>query len=204
MDARLWTINGKRLTNLRRSELQQVARAIVDGEQGLATASRGRTRGVDFIRIKRKGAYDVLIRSEDWDKLIPFLRNSSNSFEPVFLPPNPPAPVLSAQPNRTIAPTQESPSGGRSFVSKFDYQTQRQILNLLTTTTITRMDAPNLPARTLHNNKQSPALNPGPPPPPSLTVKPASELDMRDKQFYDRVLNLLVELFPEDFPTSPV
>lgn len=203
MDEQLWVMDEKRLTKLRRPDLPQLAQAIVDAEQGLAQVGANQTRGRTFVNLKRKGHYNLYVRGEDWERIMPFLRHSTDSFEFEPLPVDPPDPVMSPQPNRTMAPIREGLSGGRSYMDRFPYEEQRQLTDLLTSTgQITTLDAPNLPSRTLFDHTPGAQVNPPVPPQVNPLPKPATALDMREEQFRRRVLDLLLQLFPEDFPTS--
>ncbi len=181
MDSFLWRIDGARLTSLRRPDLPKVARAIVDAERGEARVFTGYTRETPYVRIHRVGAYDVFIRGEDWDKIVPFLRNTGSRFSPAVLPSTPPPPIPSPQPNRTMQPPPPNPWGGlRSFVDKFDYQTMRHIEGMLTAFQV--KPPPSLPSKL------------------SNTMEPNSQLDAREEQFYNNMLQMLQQLFPDDFP----
>ena len=202
MDEQLSQIGGKRLGKLRRPDLPQLAQAIVDAERGKCRATTGALKGKRFVNLRRKGGgYDVYVRGEDWDKIFPFLRNSASTFEPAPLPVEEPPPIPAVQANRLIEEARESPSGGRSFIQgRLDYDTQRLVTDLLTTTSL-KSEA-NLPSRPLVDQTPGPQINPPVPPQVNSAVRTASALDMREEQARRRILDLLLQLFPEDFPTS--
>lgn len=200
MDARLWLINGVRATRLRRSDLPKVAQAIVDFERGRAEARAGYVRETAYVNLRRKNAYDVVIRGDDWAKIVPFLRNSSSRFTPKIMPPEQPPPVLSPQPNRVMQPPPPNPSvGQQSFLEGFDYATLAKIEALLTTTTVDALEGPSLPSKPMNPVGNGIRIEF-----PGLYAAPVDSLDQQQKSLYDRVLALLEQLFPEDFPTSPL
>ena len=203
MDARLWSIGGKRLNRLRREDLGPLADALADASQGLAKVGVNRARGITYVSLKRPGAYTLYVRGEDWERIMPFLRHSTDSFRLVRLPVEPPDPVLSPQPNRTMAPIRYGLSGGRSYMDRFPYETERQLTDLLSQQSFSSLDKPQVPARPLNNPPSNPQVT-YPPAVSGQTLKPHDALDMRDEQFRRQVVELLLQLFPDDFPTSPL
>lgn len=201
MDSRLWQVNGARLARLRRQDLPRVAQAIVDAEFGRATFRAETTRDVAYVTITRPEAYTVTILGSDWAKLLPFYRNASMSFDPPPpLPPTPPPPVMSPQPNRLMEqPPPKPPTGFVSYADKLPYNDLRRVNAYLS--------ANPLPYNTPSVSSMGvmaptpPALDPPEVPPPP---EPASALDPQEQKFYYRVLGILEQLFPDDYPRSPL
>lgn len=177
MDARLWTINGKRLTHLRREDLPSVAQGIVDVERGRATVRTGITRDTPYVILAREKVYEVVVRGDDWVKVVPFLRNTSTPFRVVTPSSLSPSPVPSPQPKRVMQPAPQGPySSLTSFLQGLEYPDLREIQGDLSTESI----------------------------PPLIPSGPLPSASLQKDPFYLRVLGLLERLFPETFPTSPL
>jgi hypothetical protein len=141
MDSRLWQINGKRLTRLMRSDLPQVARGIVDAEQGIAEVHTGIVRDTAYVVLRRPGIYEVIVRGDDWAKIIPFFRNSSGKGAPVATSATPPAAIPSPQPARMMQPPPQAPVGGQqSFLEGFNHTELTQLQGLLSSQAIGGLD----------------------------------------------------------------
>ena len=178
MDSSLFFVHGQRLENLKQPDLPRVAQAIVDAEYKIAQVGRGFTQGVGYIEIIRPGHYSVVVRSDDWALVVPFLRNSGGAFTPVILPETQPDPILSNQPNAVTQPPIPSPWGdSTSFVEGLPYATARQIEGLLT------QDKVSVPVADYSFGKSTSQSYP-------------------KQQFYTRILTLLQQLFPTIYPTS--
>lgn len=198
MDERLWHIVGKRPTRLRRSDLPQLAQAIVDVERGRAVARRGFVQNTSYVLLQRNQAYNVFVRGDDWAKIVPFLRNSTLTFQPVVPPPTPPPPILSPQPNQVMQPPPQNPYGGfTSFLDGFTFAEQSQIQRLLTTASIDQIDTTQS-SGPIDPSDTPPPLNP----PPIGTL--GNSTNPQEQQFFEKVLLFLQQLFPDDFPTSPL
>ncbi len=86
MDARLSRYLDGRLVKLRRSDVPLVAKAIVGHIRGQYQASRSFVHNTGIIRIWG-GDLEVVVRAEDWEKIIPYLRDGY--FNPQLFPTNP-------------------------------------------------------------------------------------------------------------------
>ena len=83
MDSRLPYYLGRRLTLLRKSDVPPVALAIVGHVEGFCEAQRLTVHETPVIRIWGSGV-DVVVRGEDWEKIIPYLRDGT--FNPIAVP----------------------------------------------------------------------------------------------------------------------
>lgn len=86
MDARLSRYLDGRLINLRRSDVPLVAKAIVGHVRGQYQATRNFVHNTGIVRIWGSDL-DVVVREEDWAKIVPYLQDGS--FNPQILPTNP-------------------------------------------------------------------------------------------------------------------
>ncbi len=87
MDARLWSIGGKRAETLKQPDLPNLARAIVAYERRLPgiTLHAGSIRNITYVMFQaNKGAFQVLVRGDDWAKIVPYLK--SNFLSPAIEP----------------------------------------------------------------------------------------------------------------------
>jgi hypothetical protein len=196
MDSRLWRVNGRRPSKLRRNDLPQVAQAIVDAELGRAEVRVGHVRGASFVNIHKKNTYDIVVLGEDWAKIVPFLRNSTTAFTPPPPPPAyPPPPIPSPQPKTMMQPPPPLPANGlTSFLEGFDFPTLSQIQGLLSTEQISGQDIASPGAGILNPKPTPPSLSP--------PVASVGALNFNEQRFYQKTLDLLNALFPERFPTS--
>lgn len=76
MDVRLWSVNGMRPESLKRSDLPNVARAIVGYHRGFCKIRNGFERNVSFLLFLAPG-FQILVRGDDWGKIIPFIRDGT-------------------------------------------------------------------------------------------------------------------------------
>ncbi len=83
MDARLFKTRGHRPAHLLRSDLPEVARAIVACERGQARVYRDFRANIAIIILKGVGI-DVLVRGDDWALILPYLNDTTSQFS--FLP----------------------------------------------------------------------------------------------------------------------
>ena len=83
MDARLSRIDGRRLSFLRRTDLPELARAIVGFERHQVQCAPDFVRETRIVRLRGPGV-DVIVRGEDWDKIVPYLRDGT--FNPLIVP----------------------------------------------------------------------------------------------------------------------
>lgn len=191
MDSRLQRVNGQRLTHLRRSEVPRVAQAIVDVIKGKAEVHAGVSHDITFVEF-RSGAYKILVLGDDWRLILPFFRYSTASYSTVIPPANQPPLVLSPQPNRVMQPPPVNPDNGlKSFLDGIPFAQYSKIQKLLT---VFASDDFDRAAAAVQSNETAPmSLNP-----------PSRQTDgfYVDNGFYNRLVYVLQELFPVDFPTT--
>lgn len=171
-----------------------MAQAIVDALEGKARVLSGVSHDTPYVEFVRDKCYTVVVRGDDWRKIFPFLRYSVANYRPVIPPPNQPPPIPSPQPQRVMQPPPENPAGGlRSFLAGFSFAEYSKLQKLLTTLALTNVD------------QQHPAWTPSRPfPDPTSLIPPEQRLDsssFNDTTVYNRVVLLLQQLFPTDFPT---
>jgi len=187
-------MGGTRLTHIRYSDVPRVAQAITDALAGRARVLSGSSH-TPYVEFVRDRAYTVVVRGDDWRKIFPFLRYSSASYRPVIPPGNQPPPIMSPQPNRTMQPPPVSPAGGlQSFLEGFPFDEYSKIQKLLTTINLSSVGQP------------SPASKPSTPlPDPPSLIPPQQRTDSfsyTDTVLYNRLVQVLQQLFPTDFPTT--
>ena len=85
MDSRLSYHHGQRLMHLRRSDLPQVALGIVGATLKLVQSERGVHGTTPFVRLSGRGI-NVVIRGDDWSKIVPYLENGV--FNPQVVAPD--------------------------------------------------------------------------------------------------------------------
>jgi len=195
MDSRLQRVGGTRLTHIRYSDVPRVAQAIIDAMAGRARVLSGRSHTTPYVEFVRDQAYTVVVRGDDWRKIFPFLRYSSASYRPVIPPGNQPPPIMSPQPKRTMQPPPVNPAGGlQSFLEGFQFDEYSKIQKLLTTINLGGVDHP------------SPAWRPSTPfPDPPSLIPPQQRTDSfsyTDTVLYNRLVQVLQQLVPTDFPTT--
>lgn len=194
MDSRLQRVGGSRLAHLRYSDAPRVAQAIVDAEYRRARVLSGISHGTSYVEFVRDKAYTVVVRGDDWAKIYPFLRYSSNSYEPVIPPANQPAPIPSPQPNRVMQVPPVNPAGGlKSYLDGFDFPTYSKIQQLLSTTAVDTIDGQSLPSMPSNPISDATELNP--------PARRTDSFNFKESQLYNRMVAVLRQLFPEDYPT---
>lgn len=162
--------------------------------EGRARVLSGMSHDVPYVQFIRDGFYTVVIRGDDWRKIFPFFRYSSGAYRPVIPPGNEPPPIMSPQPNRTMKQPPVNPAGGlRSFLEGFAYDEYSKIQRLLTTISIDSVD------------RIGPASQPSTPlPDPTSMLPPEQRTDstsFHETSLYNRLVVVLQQLFPTDFPT---
>lgn len=201
MDTRLGHLNGRRFVGLKGIDLPQLAQAIVDVERGRARVRVGSTQGTPYVQLTRDGIYDVVVRGEDWAKILPFFRSNTFSNSTLAaMPEQSPPDVMSPQPKRTMSAPYPVPDNGlTSPLEGLDYATARTVVEGLSATSFDQ--GGRFPARRLDTSSDAPrAMNPQP---PTLTTEIASvELNFRKQRLYNQVLAYLYKVFSEDFPTT--
>lgn len=84
MDQRLFKIAGHRPERLTRSDTPEVARALTAYYRRQAQVSRGVLNEVAYVRLANPGVFDVIVRWDDWVKILPYL--SDESFNLTIIP----------------------------------------------------------------------------------------------------------------------
>lgn len=189
MDSRLQRIAGTRLVHLRRSDAPRVATAILDYFAGRSKVLSGISHDTPYVELVRPNVYTVLVRGDDWRRIFPFLRYGSGPFTPVEVSGNRPARIPSPQPNRDMEPPPINPGLGlRSFLEHFDHYEYRKIQNLLTSSRLSQEPRPT---------SDRPQIDP-----PASWDPPSQQLDGLDAEAYNRLVDILQQLFPADYPTT--
>jgi len=194
VDSRLKTVSGQRLVPLLYSDAPRVAQALVDKLLGRAEVRSGVAGSTRYVEFVYPGAYSVVIRGDDWRKIFPLIRYGSGYYHPVIPPATPPAPILSPQPNRTMQVPPENPGDGfTSFLSFFTWDEYTLIQRLLTMSNVGRE------TKGLSYKPSNPV------PDPVYVNPPARRTDQSGmSDVYNRLVDMLHQLFPKDFPTSQV
>jgi len=187
-------VNGQRLVHLLRSDAPRVAQALVDKLLGRAKVFSGVVGRTPYIEFVYPRVYSVVIRWDDWEKIFPLIRYGSGFFQPVIPPDAPPDPIQSPQPDRTMPVPPVNPGEGfTSFLSFFTWDEYAQIQRLLTISNVGREAI--VPGFKASNPLPEPvSLNP-----PTRRTDQSGMPDV-----YDRLVDMLQQLFPNDFPTSQV
>jgi hypothetical protein len=154
----------------------------------------GQIGDVPYIEFNRDGVYSVIIRGDDWRKIYPFFRYSSDAYRPVTPPLNEPPPIPAPQPNRVMPPPPVNPAQGfRSFLEGFAFDEYSKIQRLLTTFNVPSVDRPTRPYRPTRSQEVPPSLIP----PEHKTDSDA----LYETEVYNKLVEVLQQLFPTDFPT---
>lgn len=189
MDSRLKRVGGTRLVHLRYSDAPRVARAILDAFDRKATVYSGLSHDTPYVEFVHPNLYTVVVRGDDWKRIFPFLRYGSGRFTPVDPPGIKPPRIPSPQPNRDMEQPPVSPSGSlRSFLDHFDYFEYRKIQGLLT--------ASRLSQEPRRSDQRSTGLG------GSDWIPQPRHNDGIDVEVYNRLVDILQQLFPTDFPTK--
>lgn len=197
MDERLTRVNGQRLVHLLRSDAPRVARALVDKMQGRASVYSGVVGITPYLEFAYPGVYSVVIRGDDWRKIFPLIRYGSGDFIPVIPPDAPPPLVPSPQNDRLLNPPPRNPGTGfTSFLAFFTWEEYKQIQGLLTLSNVGEEAGSSAQKHTPFNYAVDPiSFNP-----PTRESNQAGGMS----DVYDRLVGMLQQLFPQDFPTSKV
>lgn len=194
MDSRLRRVGGRPLVHLRRSDVPRVAQAITDFLCGGSRVLSGIAGDTPYVEFVKDQAYSVVIRGDDWRRIFPFLRYSTDSYNPVIPPGNEPDPVPSPQPNRLMPPPPEKPAGGlRSFLSKLPFYEYQRIQQLLTALDVDSVD---------HLRTQAQPSSPLPYPTDLYPTGQRKDAVFKNSFLYEAIVLLLQELFPVDYPTT--
>jgi hypothetical protein len=134
MTSRWIRVGGRRLLPLTYSDVPRVAQAITDAIRGKARVTSGISGDTPFVKFVRDQSYVVVIRGDDWRKIFPFFRYSTDQYEPVIPPLNQPDPIpgvlrictlLGNAPTRCTRTATSMIALRRSFNSCFLSTTQR-------------------------------------------------------------------------------
>jgi hypothetical protein len=82
MDARLWTlVGGHRPETLKRPDLPKVAKAIVAYMRKLdIQVYAGQAHDTSYVAfVANKGLFTVVVRGDDWQKIMPYIQNDQLS-----------------------------------------------------------------------------------------------------------------------------
>lgn len=194
MDSRLKTVSGQRLAHLLYSDAPRVAQALVDKLLGRAKVYVGVMGSTPYLEFVCPGAYSVVIRGDDWRKIFPLVRYGSGYFQPVIPPARQPDPIPSPQPNRTMPAPPENPGEAfTSFLSFFTWDEYTLIQRLLTMSNV-------------GSEPKSPGYKPSRLVPDPVPLNPPTRRTDQAgmPEVYDRLVDMLQQLFPQDFPTSQV
>jgi hypothetical protein len=84
VDQRLFYIAGQRPERLTRRETPELARAMTAYFRRQASVTKGVLNDVLYVRIFNPGQFSVVVRWDDWVKIIPYL--SDGSFDTTIVP----------------------------------------------------------------------------------------------------------------------
>lgn len=84
MDQRLFKIAGRRPERLTRADTPEVARALTAYYRHQAQVTKGVLNEVAYVRLYNSGIIDVVIRWDDWVKILPYV--TDESFDTTIIP----------------------------------------------------------------------------------------------------------------------
>ncbi len=84
MDQRLFYIAGQRPERLTRRDTPELARAMTAYFRRQASVTKGVLYDVPYVRLFNPGQFSVVVRWDDWVKIIPYL--SDGSFDTTIIP----------------------------------------------------------------------------------------------------------------------
>ena len=84
MDQRLFYIAGQRPERLTRRETPELAKAMTAYFRRQASVTRGVLNDVPYVRLYNPGQFSVVVRWDDWVKILPYL--SDGSFDTTIVP----------------------------------------------------------------------------------------------------------------------
>lgn len=84
MDQRLFYIAGQRPERLTQRETPELAKAICAYFRRQASVTGGVSNGVSYVRLYRRGEFSVVVRWDDWVKILPYL--STGGFDTQTVP----------------------------------------------------------------------------------------------------------------------
>jgi hypothetical protein len=84
VDQRLFYIAGQRPERLTRRETPELARAMTAYFRRQASVTKGVLNDVPYVRVFNPGQFSVVVRWDDWVKIIPYL--SDGSFDTTVIP----------------------------------------------------------------------------------------------------------------------
>lgn len=77
MDQRLFKIAGQRPERLTQADTPAVARALTAYFRRQAQVTTGVLDGVQYVRLFNPGLFSVVVRGDDWAKILPYLKDGS-------------------------------------------------------------------------------------------------------------------------------
>ena len=84
MDQRLFYIAGQRPERLTRRDTPELAKAMTAYFRRQASVTKGVLNSVPYVRLFNPGQFSVVVRWDDWIKIIPYL--SDGSFDTTIVP----------------------------------------------------------------------------------------------------------------------
>ena len=84
MDQRLFYIAGQRPERLTRRETPELAKAMTAYFRRQASVTKGVLNDVPYVRLFNPGQFSIVVRWDDWVKIIPYL--SDGSFDTTIVP----------------------------------------------------------------------------------------------------------------------
>jgi hypothetical protein len=84
VDQRLFKIAGRRPERLTRADTPEVARALTAYYRHQAQVTKGVLNEVAYVRLYNSGIIDVVIRWDDWVKILPYV--TDESFDTTIIP----------------------------------------------------------------------------------------------------------------------
>jgi len=84
VDQRLFYIAGQRPERLTRRETPELAKAMTAYFRRQASVTKGVLNDVPYVRVFNPGLFSVIVRWDDWVKIIPYL--SDGSFDTTIVP----------------------------------------------------------------------------------------------------------------------
>ena len=191
---RLKRIAGGRLSRIRKSDVPRIAQAIIDFSHGKCRVMSGIFVDTPYVQFVRDRTYSIAIRGDEWSKIYPFFRYSTARYQPVQPPGNKPPPIPSPQPNRLMEVPPESPDGGlQSFLQHLPYSEYVKIQELLTMLSMDDWDPKAIQAKPSKNLPYPTSVQP---------ARQRADGFFTDTVFYNRLVAVLEQLFPVDYPTT--
>jgi hypothetical protein len=89
VDARLWSIAGKHVETLKQPDLPDLAKAICAYMRHLGvTVHAGQAHNIGYVQFQAiNGSFSVVVRQDDWSKIVPYLQSGQLDPPPETLLP---------------------------------------------------------------------------------------------------------------------